>query len=80
MAGSSIKPGSVPFRRNALDRFNDQIPTLEIDVHLYKVTGFQGEITALDCKAFTFCGLEEAKAKDLAPVDRKIVEYLLKER
>ena len=63
-----------------VDRFNDQIPTLEIDVHLYKVTGFQGEITALDCKAFTFCGLEEAKAKDLAPVDRKIVEYLLKER
>ena len=63
-----------------IDRFNDRIPTLEIDVHLYKVEGFRGEVTALDCKTFTFCGLEEAGAKDLAPVDRKMVEYLLKKR
>jgi 8-oxo-dGTP diphosphatase len=60
-----------------IDRFNDQIPTLEINVSLYKVLGFRGEVTALECREFAFCGLKEARAKGLAPVDRKIVDYLL---
>ena len=58
--------------------FQDQIPTLEINVSLYRVLGFKGEIETLDCKDFSFYELKEARALDLAPVDRKIVDHLLR--
>ena len=61
-----------------VDRFEDQIPELKINVYLYKVLKFEGLIEALDCKAFGFFSFGEVKRLNLAPVDKKIVDYLKK--
>jgi mutator protein MutT len=72
--GIDIEVGSL------VERFEDQIPELKINVSLYKVLGFEGLIEALDCKAFGFFSLAEAKRLNLAPVDKKIADYLKKHK
>ncbi|MFC1515055.1 (deoxy)nucleoside triphosphate pyrophosphohydrolase [Candidatus Omnitrophota bacterium] len=56
--------------------FSDEIPSLKIYVHLYKVVRFQPEPRPIECAALGFFDFEEAGRLDLAPVDAKIVDYL----
>ena len=56
--------------------FRDEIPTLKINVYLYAVSDFRGAPQPIECKAFGLFSLEEAGRLHLAPVDRKIVDYL----
>ncbi|MBN2120593.1 MAG: NUDIX domain-containing protein [Candidatus Omnitrophica bacterium] len=56
--------------------FEDEIPALKIKVYLYKALRLKGEIKCLECKDFGFFGLDEIRRLKLAPVDKKIADYL----
>lgn len=59
-----------------LGTFEDEIPTLKIIIYLYECRIVAGSPKALDVRDFKWIKLKEAGKLDLAPADRKILEYL----
>jgi 8-oxo-dGTP diphosphatase len=56
--------------------FYDEDPTLHITVYLYECLNMRAEPYAKDCKDFGLFSISEAESLNLAPVDRKILNYL----
>ena len=61
-----------------IEVFEDEIPSLKINVYLYDILSFTGEAKLLECNELGFFKLEEAGKLNLAPVDKKIADYLIK--
>lgn len=68
--GLEIEPGELK------EVFTDVAPSLRIKVFLYEVRNFRGRPQCLDCQDLSFFSKEEIKKLNLAPVDRKIFEYI----
>ncbi len=68
--GLNIKAGRL------VSVFEDQAGELRIKVFLYDVEELSGETECIECNNFGFFSLEEAKELNLAPADKKIVDYL----
>ena len=62
--------------KKLISTFSDESPTLKISVSLILCSIEDGQPQALDCQDFGFFTLNESKALNLAPVDRKIVNFL----
>lgn len=58
-----------------LGEFSDENETLHIDIFLYKIKSYTGEIECLECQDYRWVTLEEASRLKLAPADIKIVKY-----
>jgi len=57
-------------------KFYDENESLKIEVFLFSCRIKKGEPFRRDCQDFGFYSFREAKDLNLAPVDRKIYEYL----
>lgn len=57
--------------------FEDEIPSLKIIVHFYRASILRGEIQRIECQDFKWLSPEDAAKLNLAPVDRKILDFLL---
>jgi len=60
--------------------FEDQAGILRIKVFLYDVEEFSGRPECIECNDFRFFTLKEAKGLNLAPADKKIVDFLASTR
>ena len=58
--------------------FRDKSGDIYITVHLFRCRITKGRISSLECEDYKFLDLENIKRFNLAPVDRKIYSYLLK--
>jgi mutator protein MutT len=56
--------------------FSDENEDLHIDVYLYQVYRFDGEPQCIECKDMRFVTFAQALLLDLAPCDRKMVNFL----
>lgn len=72
--GLDIKAGRL------VSVFEDQAGELRIKVFLYDVEEFSGRPECIECKDFGFFSLKEAKELNLAPADKKIVDFLASKR
>lgn len=61
-----------------VERFEDENESLRIEVYLYEVLNFWGQIRRLECKDYGFFNTERIEKLNLAPVDKKIFSYLKK--
>jgi len=61
-----------------LNEFFDEDESLKIRIFLFRCQIKHGEPKSLDCNDFGFYNLEEAGKLNLAPADKKIHSYLLK--
>jgi len=68
--GVAIEPGEL------IHIFEDENEYLKIKVHLFDCVIQNGNPQILDCNDFRYTTIEEARAFDLAPVDKKILTYL----
>ena len=58
----------------------DEIPTLKILIYLYECRIISGEPRPVDCAEVRWVELEGLRRIDLAPADRKILEWIEKRR
>ena len=61
---------------NMLNEFCDENESLKIKVFLFNCSIESGSPAAIECQDFGFFSIKEALKLNLAPVDRKILEYL----
>ena len=61
---------------NLINVFYDEDDSLKIKVFLFSCTIRSGQPKALDCKEFGFFTFSAIEKINLAPVDRKIFDYL----
>lgn len=61
-----------------VEKFEDENDSLRIEVYLYEVLNFRGKIQCLECKDYGFFNAAEIENINLAPVDKKIFNYLKK--
>lgn len=59
-----------------LGEFFDQNPYLKIKVYLLQCFLLEGVLQKKDCQNFGFFGIKEIEKLNLAPVDKKIFNYL----
>lgn len=65
--------------KRLIHTFSDENEKLKINVHLFEGEIRRGEPQPLECNACAFVSLEEIEKFNLAPVDRKIIRFLLAE-
>lgn len=58
--------------------FEDENDNKKIVVHLFSCKIISGFVKPLECNKIEFLSLEEAKRLNLAPVDKKILDFLIK--
>ena len=56
--------------------FEDEVPDLKINVHLFRCHILNGSPLPLDCQAVRWVTLEELSLLPLAQVDQKILKWL----
>jgi len=56
--------------------FSDEREDLAIEVFLFKIQSYTGRLSSVECKDFGFFLFEQAGKLNLAPVDRKIYNYI----
>ncbi|MBN3040054.1 MAG: (deoxy)nucleoside triphosphate pyrophosphohydrolase [Candidatus Omnitrophica bacterium] len=61
-----------------LRAFEDESPVLKIKVFLYLCRALEGKPSAQDCQDFGFFTLLDCQRLELAPVDKKIIDWLQK--
>lgn len=61
-----------------LQEFYDEDPDLIINVYLFECVMAAGKALPLECKDLGFFSFKEAGKLNLAPVDRKVFNYLAK--
>ena len=66
----SIEPGPLE------EVFEDQTQELSIEVFLYQTHEAGGRISCLECEDYGFFDLSQIAGLKLAPVDKKIFDYL----
>ena len=59
-----------------LAAFEDEIPTLKIEVHLFSCRIRQGEPQPVECQAFRWVPVRRLAELPLAPADQKIARWL----
>lgn len=63
---------------NFVGKFDDENHKLRIEVYLYECFIRRGILSPRECAAFEFVRLDKIKKGILAPVDRKIFDYLIR--
>ena len=61
-----------------LKRFSDTAGQLKINVSLFRCTIAKGTLRPRDCRDFKVISILHASRLNLAPVDKKIITYLIK--
>lgn len=72
--GVDIKVGRL------INRFDDEIPEMKIYVYLFNCSIVNGKPECKDCQDLRWITLDQAKELNLAPADKKIVQYLKRRR
>jgi len=70
--------GIEVFTGKLVSTFEDEIPSMKIIIYLYNCSVVKGRIQCIECRDFRWLGLEEIGELDLAPADRKILNFLKK--
>ncbi|MDB4349676.1 NUDIX domain-containing protein, partial [Omnitrophica bacterium] len=66
--------------RRLINRFEDEIPQMKIYVYLYDCSIVDGVPQCLECQDIKWVTIDESKALELAPADKKITGYIERRR